>query len=119
MSNLAGAQIFREAWITGVRKHFPGEPKPGYVAPWEETPEWEREAAEAVHQQVRQFLDLSDGQATMLTREQKGRFVALCWTAQMYKHFDDPKPGYVADWAQLPDWQKETDADVFEAIERG
>lgn len=28
-----------------------------------------------------------------------------------------PKPGYVADWPDLPDWQKETDADIFEAIE--
>lgn len=35
----------------------------------------------------------------------------------MYKHFEDPKPGYVADWPDLPDWQKETDADIFEAIE--
>ncbi|WP_406178412.1 hypothetical protein [Streptomyces sp. NBC_00996] len=24
---------------------------------------------------------------------------------------------YVADWPDLPDWQKETDADIFEAIE--
>lgn len=27
-----GGQIFWEAWIAGVHKHFPGEPKPGYVA---------------------------------------------------------------------------------------
>ena len=56
MSQSEGARLFREAWITGVRKHFPGEPKPGYVTPWEETPEWERQAAGAVHDQVRQFL---------------------------------------------------------------
>ncbi|MGW3564678.1 hypothetical protein ACWDSL_12430 [Streptomyces sp. NPDC000941] len=112
-----GARLFREAWIAGVRKHFSGEPKPGYVTPWEETPEWERQAAGAVHEQVRQFLAVSDGHATRLTREQKGRFVAICWTAQMYKYFGDPKPGYVADWPDLPDWQKETDADIFEAIE--
>lgn len=62
----------------------------------------------AVFDQVRQFLDLS---------EQKSRFVATCWTPQMYKHFENPKPGYVADWPDLPDWQKETDADIFEAIE--
>ena len=30
-------RVFREAWITGVRKHFPGEPKPGYVTPWDDT----------------------------------------------------------------------------------
>jgi hypothetical protein len=30
MSETEGARRFREAWIAGVRKHFPGEPKPGY-----------------------------------------------------------------------------------------
>lgn len=117
MSQDAGARLFREAWIAGVRKHFPGEPKPGYVTPWEETPGWERQAASAVYDQVAQFLALSDGSAARLSREQKGRFVALCWTAQMYKHFADPKPGYVADWPALPQWQQETDADIFERIE--
>ncbi|MGW3112062.1 hypothetical protein [Streptomyces sp. NPDC001091] len=61
---------------------------------------------------------LSDGAAARLTREQKGRFVAICWTAQMYRHFTDPKPAYVADWPQLPTWQQETDADIFEAVEK-
>lgn len=36
----------------------------------------------------------------------------------MFRHFEDPKPGYVADWQDLPVWQQETDADVFEAIEK-
>ncbi len=35
------------AWIEGI-KHYPGEPKPGYITPWGETPEWERESAAAV-----------------------------------------------------------------------
>lgn len=35
----------------------------------------------------------------------------------MFKHFEDPKPGYVADWPDLPHWQKETDSDIFEAVE--
>ncbi|WP_217129341.1 hypothetical protein [Streptomyces sp. AC558_RSS880] len=108
---------FREAWIAGVRKHFPGEPKPSYVTPWEETPDWERQAAASVWEQIAQFLDLSEGHAKRLSREQKGRFVATCWTAQMFKHFGDPKPAYVADWPDLPDWQKETDSDIFEAVE--
>jgi hypothetical protein len=54
--------------------------------------------------------------AAKLTREQQGRFVALCWTAQIYKHFEDPKPSYVADWADMPAWQQQTDADIFGAI---
>ncbi|MEU6406021.1 hypothetical protein [Streptomyces sp. NPDC046985] len=117
MTETEGARLFREAWIAGVRKHFPGEPKPGYVSGWEETPEWERQAAGAVYEQVRQFLDVSDGHASRLSREQKGRFVATAWIAQMFRHFEEPKPGYVADWPDLPEWQRETDADVFEAIE--
>jgi hypothetical protein len=27
-----------------------------------------------------------------------------------------PKPAYVAGWEQLPGWQQETDADIFEHI---
>jgi hypothetical protein len=47
-----------------------------------------------------------------------GRFVALCWIAQIHKHIPDPKPSYVADWDKLPEWQQQTDADIFEHIER-
>ncbi|HVK24292.1 MAG TPA: hypothetical protein VM677_23300 [Actinokineospora sp.] len=110
-------RIFREAWIAGVAQHYPGEPKPGYITPWEDTPDWERAAASAVYGQVRAFVDNTDGATSKLTREQKGRFVALCWIGQIYKHFPDPKPSYVADWNDLPDWQRETDSDIFERIE--
>ena len=112
-------RIFREAWIAGVRRHYPGEPKPGYVAGWEDTPDWERQSAAAVYEQVRSFVELSAGNTAKLSREQKGRFVALCWIAQIHKHVPNPKPAYVADWDELPAWQRETDADIFERIERG
>ncbi|WP_412539083.1 hypothetical protein R8Z50_24935 [Longispora sp. K20-0274] len=111
-------RVFREAWIAGVRKYYPGEPKPGYVTPWDETPEWERESAAAVYDQVSAFIEATDGKASKLTRDQKGRFVALCWVGHIFKHFPDPKPSYVADWDELPTWQRETDADIFERIER-
>lgn len=111
-------RIFREAWVAGVKRYYPGEPKPGYVAPWEETPDWERQSAAAVYEQVRAFVELSDGHTAKLTREQKGRFVATCWIAQIYKHIPEPKPAYVADWSELPEWQRETDADIFERIEQ-
>lgn len=117
MTNESG-RIFREAWIAGVQKHFPGEPKPGYITPWEKTPNWERQAATSVYEQVRDFIKVSDGNTAKLTREQKGRFVAICWIAQVHKHMDSPKSGYVADWDALPEWQQKTDADIFEAIER-
>jgi hypothetical protein len=111
-------RIFREAWIAGVRKYFPGEPKPSYITPWEQTPDWERQAATSVYGQVHDFIKASDGNTAKLTREQKGRFVAICWIAQIYKHIESPKPGYVSDWDALPEWQQKTDADIFEAIER-
>jgi hypothetical protein len=110
--------VFREAWIAGVIAHYPGEPKPSYVTPWEDTPDWERASAAAVYEQVRAFVEISDGTTSKLTREQRGRFVATCWTAQIYKHIPDPKPGYVADWDDLPQWQRETDSDIFDAIEQ-
>jgi hypothetical protein len=108
---------FRDAWISGVLKHYPGEPKPGYVNPWEDTAEWERQAAAAVYSQVKAFIDISSGHTINLTREQKGRYVAICWIAQIYKHIESPKPSYTADWADLPQWQQETDADIFDQIE--
>ncbi|MFG1815597.1 hypothetical protein ACGFIF_17645 [Kribbella sp. NPDC049174] len=111
-------RVFREAWIDGVKQHYPGEPKPSYITPWDETPAWERASAAAVYEQVRTFIETSEGATAKLSRPQKGRFVALCWIAQIYKHFPNPKPSYVADWDDLPAWQRETDADIFERIEQ-
>ena len=34
MSPAERGRVFREAWIAGVKKHYPGEPKPGYIAAW-------------------------------------------------------------------------------------
>ncbi len=117
MNEASGAQVFREAWIAGVRRHYPGEPKASYVTPWEDMAGWERTAAGAVYGQVYAFLALTDGAAGKLSRDQKGRFVALCWIGQVLRHFPDPKPGYVADWDTLPDLQQRTDADIFERVE--
>ncbi|MEU9047953.1 MULTISPECIES: hypothetical protein [unclassified Kitasatospora] len=38
-----GGRIFREARIAGVCKHLPGDPKPGYITPWDELPKWQQE----------------------------------------------------------------------------
>jgi hypothetical protein len=114
----SAGRAFRKAWIAGIKRHHPGDPKPSYITAWEQTPQWEQESAEAVYVQVRAFLEATSGQAAKLTRAQKGQFVALCWIGQIYKHFADPKPAYVADWNDLPQWQQETDADIFERIEQ-
>jgi hypothetical protein len=111
-------RVFREAWIDGVKRHFPGDPKPGYIMPWDDTPDWERAAATAVYDQVQAFIESTGGATGKLSRAQKSRFVALCWIGQIYKHIPDPKPSYVADWDDLATWQQETDADIFERIEQ-
>jgi hypothetical protein len=112
-----GGQVFREAWIDGVRRHYPGEPKPGYVTPWEDTPEWEQASAAAVYEQVVEFLRITEGAAAKLSREQKGQFVAVCWAAQIHLRIENPKPSYTAGWGELPEWQQQVDADIFEHIE--
>jgi hypothetical protein len=99
-----GGRTFREAWIAGVRRHYPGEAKASYLAPWDATPEWERASASAVYDQVAAFVRATEGRTAQLTREQRGRFVALCWIGQIYRHFPDPKPAYVADWDAMPEW---------------
>ena len=110
-------RFFRAAWIAGVRRYYPETPKEGYIAPWEAMAQWERESAIAVYEQIQQFVTLTNGQTAHLSREQKGRFIALCWIGQIFKHIPNPKPSYVADWDQMPSWQRETDSDIFEAIE--
>ena len=115
MSEEPGKQ-FRDAWIAGVHRHYPGEPKPGYVIPWEDTPAWERACAAATEGLVHALLRSSDYAAVKLTRVQKGQFVAAIWNAQIYRHVADPKPSYVAPWENLPPWQREVDADIFEAL---
>ncbi|WP_231386758.1 hypothetical protein [Nocardia sp. BMG111209] len=114
-----GGQIFREAWITGVTTHFPGTPKDSYITPWENTPDdWERVSAAAVYRQVVDFIKVTDGAAARLSAELKGQFVAICWIGQILARIPDPKPGYIAPWDQLPEWQQKTDIGIFEAIER-
>jgi len=38
----------------------------------------------------------------------------MCWIGQI---FNDPKDSSIADWEQLPAWQRETDSDIVVAIE--
>jgi hypothetical protein len=114
-----GGRKFRDAWIAGVKTYYSGEPKPGYIAPWDDMPEWEQASADAVYRQASSLIQTSSGGTAKLSRAQKGQFIALCWIVQIYKHFPDPKPSYVADWIELPEWQQETDSDIFESIESG
>ena len=117
MTDEDNARFFHEEWVAGVLRHYPGTPKASYVVPWDDAPDWEREGAAAVYQQVKDFIEISAGHAARLTRDQKSQFVAICWIGQMYKQFGEPKPSHVADWSELSKWHQETDADIFERIE--
>jgi hypothetical protein len=116
----AQGRLFREAWIRGVHSHFPGTPKPGSIAPWDEMPEWEQQAAIAVYARVRALIlaGFEQEPPARLTPEQGGRYVSEAWNVQVYRHVPNPKPGYVADWEDLPSWQRATDRDIFVAIEQ-
>jgi len=119
MDQEEGGCFFRQAWINGVNKYFPGTPKPGYVAPWHEMAEWEQKAAITVYSKVQAFVLAGhhEGQNVRLSPEQGGRFVSEAWNVQVYRHIPNPKPGYVADWDDLPEWQRQTDSAIFEAIQ--
>jgi hypothetical protein len=114
LEKASDGQFFRNAWIAGVNKHFPGTPKPGYVAPWSEMAEWEQKAANVVYEKTRAFIQA--GLQDNVTPEQGGRFISEAWNVQVYRHTPSPKPSYVADWEELPEWQRKTDMDIFEAI---
>lgn len=111
-------RVFRDAWIAGVKKHHPSTPAPGDVASWEEIPKWERKAAAVVGTQILDFIRLTAGGTEKLTRKQKGRFVTICWIGQIHKHVAAPEQGTVRDWNELPKWRRETNCDIFEAIEQ-
>jgi hypothetical protein len=111
-----GGRFFRQAWIAGVNKHFPGIPKPSYISPWEEMSQWEQESAIAVYEQIHAFLlaGIHDGRSsTHLTRIQGGRLIRLCWIGQIYKHIPNPKPGYIAPWEEISSWEQEVNMDIY------
>ncbi|RZU54503.1 hypothetical protein EV385_6454 [Krasilnikovia cinnamomea] len=118
MEAAEGGKIFREAWIEGVQNYFQGEPRTSDIAPWEELQEWEQVSAASVFAAIREFVLASGGGTAKLSRAQRGRFVALCWIAQVHRHFAAPRPSYLADWDELPAWQQQTDADIFDLIEQ-
>lgn len=113
-------RFFREAWITGVNRYYPGEPKEGYIKPWERMDGWEQQSAIAVYQQIQGFIlaGFHGEHYTPLTREQGGRLVRIAWVGQMFKYFPDPKQGYICNWEDMPNqWEREVDMDIFEAIQ--
>ncbi|RLK59648.1 hypothetical protein [Actinokineospora cianjurensis] len=110
---IEGGQVYERAWNDGVRRHCPGQS--GHLRSWLTMAAWERASANAVYEVVRAVVEA--GGTEWLSRVQKGRFVTLLWIAQVHRHVPSPHESIVADWEELPSWQRETNADVFEHIE--
>lgn len=119
MDREQGGRFFRQAWIDGVNKYYPGTPKPSYIAPWENMPDWEKDVVTALYEQAHTFVKagIQDRQAPCLNREQGGRFIRIGWIGQVYKHVPDPKPAYVCKWEDMSSWEQEVDIDIFQAIQ--
>lgn len=119
MNREEGGRFFRNAWIMGVHKYFPGTPKPGYVAPWENMPDWEKDIVTELYQQVSALVHagIEQEKFTQLNREQGGHVIRIGWIGQVYKHISDPKPAYVSAWEEMPQWEQEVDMDIFEEIQ--
>jgi hypothetical protein len=109
---------WRVCGSTERERTIPATPSPSTPPRGSRPPDWERQSAAAGFEQVADLLAASEGSAARLTRAQKGQFVAVCWTAQIYHRIPEPKAAYAAPWEDLPLWQRETDADIFEAIEQ-
>lgn len=108
-------RLFRAAWINGVHRHHPGEPNPSYTLSYDDAPAWERRACAEVWKIVAWLVHAT--MTSALTRKEKSVVIADLWRAEMQAAFDNPKPSYVAPWEELPTWQQEVDADIFEDIE--
>nr|BBH91729.1 hypothetical protein KTC_64800 [Thermosporothrix sp. COM3] len=107
-----GGRLFRHAWIAGVKRYYPGTPKPGYIAPWEETPAWEQEACKSVFELVVGDLHLHG----IRSPEEGGQRVHTFWLDQIKRLIEQPKPSYLAPWEALPRWQQHTDMDIYQQI---
>ncbi len=119
MDREEGGRFFRTCWIAGVHKHYPGTPKPSYIAPWENMSTWEQEIVMALYQQAYALVvaGMERDQMVRLNREQGGRVIRIGWVGQVYKHISEPKLAYVCDWEEMPAWEREVDRDIFEAIQ--
>ncbi|HXM56610.1 MAG TPA: hypothetical protein VOB72_14535 [Candidatus Dormibacteraeota bacterium] len=114
----AAGRLFRTAWVEGVGRHHPGTPREGHLAAWEELSGWERDSSATVGDQIAQLVVAANGRTSRLTRAQRGQFVVTCWIAQVHRHLSEPSVAAVTPWEELPEWQRQTVAHVFDVIER-
>jgi hypothetical protein len=112
-----GYRLTRQAWIDGVNTFYPGTPKPSYITPWDEMPEWEKEAVKKLFDRVRDIILPGLRSGIQISREHGGYLVCSIWNAVIFELLRDPKPSYVKHFNQLDEWQQKTDIKMFEAVE--
>ena len=119
MDREEGGRFFRDAWIKGVKQHYPGTPKDSYITPWENMPQWEKDIVTEIYSQMHALIlaGVQPKQVTRLSREQGGRVIRIAWVGQVYKHISEPKPAYVCNWEDMSSWEREVDMDIFEDIQ--
>lgn len=112
-----GGRFFRDRWIDLVKRHYPGTPPAKELRSWEDLEPWEQENAIKVYELVQHLAWTVGWPIDGLSREQKGRFVYTCMIAQVWKRIPQGEEAHLVDWDQLPAWQQESYADIFENIE--
>ena len=116
-SRIGGGRFFRDRWVDLITRHYSGTPPAKELRPWEDLESWEQENAIKVYELVQHLAWTVGWPIDGLSREQKGRFVYICMVAQMWKRSPQGEKAYLVDWDQLPAWQQESYADIFENIE--
>ena len=116
-----GGRFFRDAWMRGIEKYYPGNPPSASISDWEALDQWEQNSAVAVYDVVQHFV-LATGFVAVgasslpLSQEQKGRFVHTCWLASIFNHVAQPGEEDTVAWEDLPAWQQQVYAYIFDDI---
>ena len=112
-----GGRFFQDQWIRLVKEHCPDHLRAEKLLPWEDLELWEQENAVKAYELVQHLAWTVGWPIDGLNREQKGRFVHTCLMAQVWKRAPQRKSIALSDWNQLPTWQQQVYADLFEMIE--
>ena len=111
-------RLLRTAWVEGVGRHHPGTSRARAIDAWEELAPWVQQSSCTVAEQIAGLVVAANGRTTRLTRAQRGQFVATCWIAQVHRHQSEPPVSSITPWDEMPDWQRQAVAHVFDVIEQ-
>ncbi len=114
---MEGGRFFQDQWIRIVIERCPDNSPFEKLLPWEDLEPWEQENVVKAYELVQHLAWTVGWPIDGLSREQKGRFVHTCLIAQVWKRAPQHDEIALGDWNQLPTWQQQAYADLFEMIE--